>query len=704
MNFNQVNLRLIRWALIPTLMLSWSALAINAPRAEVSGTTVSLYWSPPATWTPYYYQLQYRNGNDAWSTSSAKYWGTSMNWYNVTTLNQRSYRMKACSATSCELNWSPSSNVITIEPIPSAPASASVNVIGNDVTLTWGVANYAAYYKLQYKDGSGAWNSSQGTYYGTSNSWYDVPPLQQRSYRMSGCNNSGCSGWSPSSNAITIEPIPSAPASASVNITGNDVTLTWGVANYAAYYKLQYRDGSGAWNSSQGTYYGTSKNWYNVSPLKQRSYRMSGCNNSGCSGWSPSSNAITTNSLPTGTISITGTTTVGQTLTAVANSLADIDGLGAFTYQWLSNGVNLAGAISNNYILSTNEQGKTIKVIISYTDGGGTSESVTSAETAPVTAPQPVPFAPRITLASENYDGNYSVEWSAVSEATSYKLFIVGSASPIYEGSGTSFPQNAMVNGQYSYQVSACNAAGCSENSPTKTIFVYLDDNSIGSIDSDGNGIRDDIELKIAQISPINSLKNGYLQHTAFYTRAFLLATSDVNKKRFRTEMLKGYACLLTSSDDEEAYAQIVAGHLDSKERFERYNHNNSFMNQESITVNNMDCVLKGTGVEPVSGCFKQYSWNSMVSYMSYIPELLMGENVKLTIKVKNLPQWGGTFDFSYFLNGVLQDKKEMANESEAVWVIDNYNFDNDGYLKLQADNPSTATMFEWSVTCESNQ
>ena len=40
---------------------------------------------------------------------------------------------------------------------------------------------------------------------------------------------------------------------------------------------------------------------------------------------------------PTGTVTISGTPVVGQTLTA-SNNLTDADGLGAITYQWYRNG------------------------------------------------------------------------------------------------------------------------------------------------------------------------------------------------------------------------------------------------------------------------------------------------------------------------------------------------------------------------------
>ncbi|XGB41526.1 MAG: cadherin domain-containing protein [Nodosilinea sp. LVE1205-7] len=100
------------------------------------------------------------------------------------------------------------------------------------------------------------------------------------------------------------------------------------------------------------------------------------------------------NSLPTGSVSISGTPTQGQTLTA-ANTLADPDGIpssgtGAIAYQWKANGTAISGATSSTYVLTQAEVGKAITVTASYTDNGGTAESVTSAATAAVAAPLPV--------------------------------------------------------------------------------------------------------------------------------------------------------------------------------------------------------------------------------------------------------------------------------------------------------------------------
>ncbi|MCX7257854.1 MAG: hypothetical protein NTZ64_14335, partial [Polaromonas sp.] len=89
------------------------------------------------------------------------------------------------------------------------------------------------------------------------------------------------------------------------------------------------------------------------------------------------------NDATTGKVTITGTALQSQTLTA-ANTLADIDGLGRISYQWLADGVAINGANARTLVLGQDQVGKAIKVTASYTDGQGTHESVTSNASAAV--------------------------------------------------------------------------------------------------------------------------------------------------------------------------------------------------------------------------------------------------------------------------------------------------------------------------------
>jgi len=96
--------------------------------------------------------------------------------------------------------------------------------------------------------------------------------------------------------------------------------------------------------------------------------------------------------LPTGTVTLSGIVTAGQSLT-VANTLADADGLGAITYQWqvsADNGAtfsDIAGAIGTSFTLQNGQAGDLVRAVASYTDGAGYAESVASAATAQVQVP-----------------------------------------------------------------------------------------------------------------------------------------------------------------------------------------------------------------------------------------------------------------------------------------------------------------------------
>lgn len=90
------------------------------------------------------------------------------------------------------------------------------------------------------------------------------------------------------------------------------------------------------------------------------------------------------NDPPTGSVTIDGTTTQNQTLTA-SNSLADEDGLGDISYQWLRNDTVIDGATGETYTLTQTDVGEKISVRANYTDDQGTEESVTSSATSPIT-------------------------------------------------------------------------------------------------------------------------------------------------------------------------------------------------------------------------------------------------------------------------------------------------------------------------------
>ena len=98
------------------------------------------------------------------------------------------------------------------------------------------------------------------------------------------------------------------------------------------------------------------------------------------------------NSPATGAPTIDGTAQVGETLTALANGITDEDGLDdvSYSYQWVSNDgttdSDIQDATDSAYTLTDSDEGKAIKVKVSFTDDAGHEETLTSAATAAVAA------------------------------------------------------------------------------------------------------------------------------------------------------------------------------------------------------------------------------------------------------------------------------------------------------------------------------
>jgi hypothetical protein len=129
----------------------------------------------------------------------------------------------------------------------------------------------------------------------------------------------------------------------------------------------------------------------------------------------------------TGGVSLTGTVTQGQTLTA-HNTLADADGLGTISYQWTSGGSNISGATNSTFVLTQAQVGQVVAVTASYTDQGGFAESATSSDTAAVanvndphtggvtisgTATQGQVLTAHNTLADADTLGTISYQWQS---------------------------------------------------------------------------------------------------------------------------------------------------------------------------------------------------------------------------------------------------------------------------------------------------
>lgn len=94
----------------------------------------------------------------------------------------------------------------------------------------------------------------------------------------------------------------------------------------------------------------------------------------------PTSAVANLNDAPTGSVSITGAPAEGSILLANFGSIADEDGLGPFTITWLRDGVAIAGANAASYTLTPLDANADITVQVSYIDGQGFPEVLSSGD------------------------------------------------------------------------------------------------------------------------------------------------------------------------------------------------------------------------------------------------------------------------------------------------------------------------------------
>ena len=129
------------------------------------------------------------------------------------------------------------------------------------------------------------------------------------------------------------------------------------------------------------------------------------------------------NDTPGGSPTINGVATEDQTLSVDTSAITDADGLGAFSFQWLRGGSMVVGATGATYLLGDADVGAVIRAQVSYVDGQGTVETLTSSPTSPVANLNDAPTGlPAVTgIVAE--DQIVSVDTAAIADADGLGLF-----------------------------------------------------------------------------------------------------------------------------------------------------------------------------------------------------------------------------------------------------------------------------------------
>ena len=166
------------------------------------------------------------------------------------------------------------------------------------------------------------------------------------------------------------------------------------------------------------------------------------------------------NSPATGAPTIGGTPQVDQALTADTSGITDADGLTnvSYSYQWIrsDNGADadIGGQTASTYTLSDEDEGKAIKVKVSFTDDADHEETLTSAATAAVAAKPNSPATGAPTIGgTPQVDQTLTADTSNIADEdgltnASYSYQWMAGGSDISGATGSSYTLKDMQKGQ----------------------------------------------------------------------------------------------------------------------------------------------------------------------------------------------------------------------------------------------------------------
>ena len=328
------------------------------------------------------------------------------------------------------LTSAPTDAVAAAEPTepPAKPTDLSATATHNQVVLTWkdpnddSITGYVILRRNRDTDAKGHFSELVADTETAATTYTDttVAAETRYTYRIKAINQYGASGrsrWYHINTPVAPEPPPNNPATGSLSITGTvqvGETLTVDTSGVGdedgrenATFSYQWlADGTAISGATAITYTPVEADEGKAITV-QVSFTDDAGNDEALT--SEATDAVAAapaaNNPATGAPTIRGTAQVGEMLAADTSGMSDADGLSnvSFSYQWLADDVEIAGATGSTYTLADSDEGKTVKVRVSFTDDAANPESLTSAATVAVEARpnSPATGAPTISGTAE---------------------------------------------------------------------------------------------------------------------------------------------------------------------------------------------------------------------------------------------------------------------------------------------------------------
>jgi fibronectin type 3 domain-containing protein len=419
-----------------------SAEVVGMPTATTPGVPSGVVASPgdgriTLTWTASSsatgYQV-FRDGTQIGSPTTTTFVDTGR-----TNGTSYSYTVKAVNGTVL----SAASAAVTGIPVATAPAAptALVASAGNHlVSLTWNASLGATNYSV-YRNGALLMSTAATTYNdttalnGTTYSYYVVAFTQ----------NSVASAASNTVSATPVAPPLSTPTGLAATPGNAQVALSWTAVSGATSYRV-FRGATQVATPTTPSYTDTG-----LTNGTAYTYTVVAV---GPSSVSPASSPVTATpvapapSTPTGLAGTPGNAGATLTWTAVP---------GATSYKVFRNGTQVAAPTTPTFTDSGLTNGVTYSYYVKATSTGGDSAASSTVQVTPAAPPLATPTG----LAASPGDAQVTLSWSAVSGATSYRVYrgatLVGSPAT------TTFTDTGLTNGTaYSYTVVAVGTSSTS--------------------------------------------------------------------------------------------------------------------------------------------------------------------------------------------------------------------------------------------------
>ncbi len=356
-----------------------------------------------------------------------------------------------------------------------------------DYTVSWSSVGGATHYVLEEDDNSSF--SSPTTVYEGPDTSTDIAGNNPGTYyyRVKACNAEGCSQWS-NIESVEVWPIPAAPILDPIfndEPCDGDYAVSWSSVADATSYELQ-EDDNDAFSSPTTVYSGPDTStditgqsggtWY---------YRVRACNCRDCGEWSNTESVYVLDT---------------PTLDPVENDDCD----GSYPVSWSS----IPDATS--YELQEDDDPDFSSPTTIY-QGSSTSTDVVGrspgtyyyrvrasnalcnsawSDTQSVTVWPLLDVPPTLDAISndEPCDGDYTVSWSAIADATSYELQedidpSFSNPTTVYEGPDPSTEITDQTGGTHYYRVRASNCRDSTDWSNTESVYV-LDAPTLDSVEN----------------------------------------------------------------------------------------------------------------------------------------------------------------------------------------------------------------------------